>query len=365
MVDRSGAYPGMQKLTVVALMVVASTLGACEFAESGLAPSITGKVPASTPRPAAVAPLDQAELGAPSGTSVGARVPRFRSDLAQLQQAAVRQIQHGRQLQGEMNASIAAYDTAVESIEPVQPGGTASSESISAWQRAQAQLRAISAALDQMNGLSAEVTKNVAFSAYLLQSIRAAGTAPDAVDEDRRQLQLLEDATAQTSASLDQLLDTMQQDVRRQSHFLGTEGAKLAQMAPPGAAAANVATAPQQPQLPAPSAQPAGPAGSGLASGRPFVVIRFDDPSVDYERQLQDAVSAALARSPNLGFDLVAAAPAGGTSEDIARNSEAARASMERVRGSLLDMGLSPDRVSISQVTDPNIESNEVRLYVR
>src|SRR3546814_11965196 len=68
------------------------------------------------------------------------------------------------------------------------------------------------AALDQMNGLSGQVAKNVAFSAYLLQSIRAAGTAPDAVDEDRRQLQILEGATAQTSASLDQLLDARKQE---------------------------------------------------------------------------------------------------------------------------------------------------------
>jgi hypothetical protein len=326
----------MQKLTVAALMVVASTLGACEFAASGLAPSVTGRAPESSPQPATIVPLDPSELGTPTGTSVGSRIPRFRSDLAQLQQAAIPQIQRGRQLLTNMDTDISVYQVAVGRIEPAQQDGTASTESVGTWQRAQAQLRAISAALDEINGLSGEVAKNIAFSAYLLQSIRAAGTAPDAVDEDRRQLQVLEGATAQTSASLDQLLGTMQQSVLRQSHFLGMEGAKLAQMAPPGA-----------------------------ASGQPFVVIRFDNPNVDYEQQLQDAVSAALARSPNIGFDLVAAAPASGTSEDIARNSEAARASMEKVRGSLLDMGLSPDRVSISQVTDPEIESNEVRLYLR
>ena len=38
---------------------------------------------------------------------------------------------------------------------------------------------------------------------------------------------------------------------------------------------------------------------------------------------------------------------------------------MERVRQSMMNMGLPADRVSISQLTDPAIESNEVRLYVR
>jgi hypothetical protein len=246
----------MQKLTVVALMVVASTLGACEFATGGLAPSITGKASGSSLRPATIAPLDMAELGEPSGTSVGARMPRFRSDLEQLQKAAIQQVQRGRQLQGDVNASISAYQAAAGSLKPAQQGGTASTESVNAWKQAQAQLRALSATLDQMNSLSDAVSKNIAFSAYLLQSIRAAGTAPDAVEEDRRQLQALEGATTETSASLDQLHETMRQEVLRQSHFLGTEGARLAEMAPPGAA-----TMPQQSELPAPAGSASQAAG--------------------------------------------------------------------------------------------------------
>ncbi|NJO32411.1 MAG: hypothetical protein HC869_04060, partial [Rhodospirillales bacterium] len=107
------------------------------------------------------------------------------------------------------------------------------------------------------------------------------------------------------------------------------------------------------------------PAGAGLASGRPFVVIRFDNPGVEYEQQLYEAVSAALARAPDVAFDLVAVAPAFGTSEEITSNSEAARQSMESVRNSLLNMGLPADRVSVSQLSDPAVQSNEVRLYVR
>jgi hypothetical protein len=61
----------------------------------------------------------------------------------------------------------------------------------------------------------------------------------------------------------------------------------------------------------------------------------------------------------------VAVAPAGGTPEQIALNSKAARADMEQVQRSLLDMGLPADRVSATETTDPKIEINEVRLYVR
>lgn len=354
----------MKKSSILVLLVVALALGACEFVGSAVAPSVTGGAVGATAQPAAIIPLDVSKLGAPTGTSAGARITQFRSDLAQLQQAAVQQVQRGRQLQADMDASVAGYQIAVSTIKTRQQDGIASDESVGAWQHAQAQLRTISATLDRMNGLSSEVAKNVAYAAYLQQSIRAANTASDAVEEDRRQLRVLEDATTQTATSLDQLLDGLRQQVLRESRFLGAEGAKLAQMAPPAiGAAANAGVSPQQSAVP--PAQTAGPAGAGLASGRPFVVIRFDNPGVEYEQQLYEAVSAALARSPNVAFDLVAVAPATGTTEEVAQNSEAARASTEKVMRSLLNMGLPADRVSLSQVTDPNVQSNEVHLYVR
>jgi len=349
----------MKRLTFLSLLVAAAALVGCEFVGSGIAPSITGGAGSAPGAPTAIVPLDVSKLGQPSGTSAGTRIAKFRSDLAQLQHAAVQEVQRGTQLQADMDASVATYQIAVGTIDSNRQAGNPQL-SVDAWRNAQAQLQTISSVLDRMSGLSNEVAKNVAFAAFLGQSIREANAAPDAIDQDRQQLQVLEQSTTQTATSLDQLLSGLRQQVLQQSHFLGTEGAKLAQMVPPGAGApVNAAIAPQlQVQQ---SAHVAGPAGAGLASGEPFVVIRFDNPGVEYEQQLYEAVSAALARSPNVAFDLVGAAPETGTPEA----SEATRASMEKVRQSLASMGLPADRVSITQLTDPNIQSNEVRLYVR
>ena len=345
----------MKKPIFLAPLVVSLALGACEFATSAVAPSITGGGVGG--QPIAIVPLDAAQVGQPSGSPVGARVAQLQSDLARLQQAGVRQVQRAIQLQADMDASVASYQIAVGSLKSGQPAGTAAN-SVGQWQHAQAQLRTVSATLDQMSGLSNEVAKNVAFGAFLLQSIREAGAAPNAVEQDRRQLGLLESSADQTSVSLDRLLEGLRRQVLSQSHFLGVEGAKLAQIAPPSAGAITGVPLPPQ-QAAVPSGHVAGPAGAGLASGRPFVVIRFDNPGVEYEQQLYEAVSAALARSPEVGFDLVGVAPDGES------NAEAARESMERVRSSLLNMGLPADRVSISQLTDPSVQGNEVRLYVR
>ena len=131
--------------------------------------------------------------------------------------------------------------------------------------------------------------------------------------------------------------------------------AQPAPAAAPATAPQSAATAPGQPGAP----------GTGIASGRPFVVIRFDHPGVAYEQQLYEAVNAALARSPGVAFDLVAVAPASGTAEEIARNSDAARADTQQVMRSLLNMGLPGERVSVTEMTDPEIQGNEARLYVR
>jgi len=366
-----GAHLAMRKFGVAALLVVASALSACEFAGSALAPSVTGRAPGAG-QPAPIVPLDASKLGTPSGTSAGLRIGQFRSDLAQLQQSAAAQVERGRQLQADMDANVSGYQAAVGTMKD----GTQPADAAGARQSAQAQLRAVSTTLDQMNDLSGAVAKNVTYAAYLLESIRAAGNAPDAVEEDHRQLQVLEEATAQTSMSLDRLLNALRQEVLRQSHFLGTEGAKLAQMAPATGVAANAGISVQPPALqpltqepepqPAPQpAPPAGPAGAGLATGRPFVVIPFHDPAVQYEQQLYEAVNAALARSPNVAFDLVAVTPAAATPDEAALNSEAAQANADKVMRSLLDMGLPADRISMTQMTDPNVQRNEVHLYVR
>ena len=315
-------------------MAVAVSLTACEFTQNAVVPSVTGQPPA-TLNPAPIVPLDVAKFGSPSSSPVGPRVAQFRNDLLRLQQAAVEEVERGRKLQADTEANVAGYQITVGTFNGAQP-------SAEQWQRAQAQLRTVSASLDQMSGLSNEVAKNVAYTSYLLQSIKSANAASGATADDHRQLLVLEDSTTQTSSSYDQLLDGLRQEVLRQSHFLGEEGAKLAAIAPPGVSV---------------------PANAGgPVSGKPFVVIRFDNPDVDYEQQLYQAVSAALARRPNVAFDLVAAAPANGAAE---ATTEAARARADKVRQSLLNMGLPADRITVSQVTDPNIQSNEVRIYVR
>ncbi len=94
-------------------------------------------------------------------------------------------------------------------------------------------------------------------------------------------------------------------------------------------------------------------------------MIRFDRQNVDYEPALFSAVSAALERKPNAGFDLVAVAPGSGPAGEVNLAAQTTRQNAEKVLRSLTNMGLPADRVSLSSVTNPSATVGEVHVYVR
>ena len=107
------------------------------------------------------------------------------------------------------------------------------------------------------------------------------------------------------------------------------------------------------------------PPGSGLATGRPYVVIRFTESSIDYEKTLAEAVKRAVARKPDLAFDLVAVTPRAGTADELAELTNQAHAEAEAVMKSLSALGIGPDRVSVMTWTGQPTDVNEIRLYIR
>ncbi len=214
-----------------------------------------------------------------------------------------------------------------------------------------------------MNALSNEVAQSASLSSYLLETARATYGISGAVDEDHRQLAVLEDETNRTVVLIDRLLTELTQDIVRQSNYLAAERSNIQVLAlavnsgePYGTSLANrTYTLPMQYAAP----------GTGLATGRPLVVIRFDSENVDYESALFSAVSAALDRRPNAAFDVVAVAPAAGNQAQIAVNANESRRHADAVLRSLASMGLPADRVSVSSVTSPGAQVSEVHVFVR
>lgn len=304
--------------------------------------------------------------GQPTGTLVGKKVEDLRADLTRLQASVADENNQLQQLRAQSITSANNYHGTVAAIQSKLQVGTTKGNPIliAQWNQAQTQLEAVNTDLGRMNSLANDVASNAALASYLLEATRAAFGISGAVDEDHRQLAILEDETNRTTVLVDRLLTELTEDISRQTNYLGAERSNLNTLAlavnngelyGESFSARNYA----------PAMAPAMPPGSGIATGRPLVVIRFDRDNPDYEQALFAAVSATLDRRPNAAFDLVAVAPAAGTPAQVSLNSNNARRSADKVMRSLTSMGLSPDRVSLSTMTSQTAQTNEVHLYVR
>ena len=103
---------------------------------------------------------------------------------------------------------------------------------------------------------------------------------------------------------------------------------------------------------PAPAALP--PAAP-VEKRHPFVIIRFEAPDPDYARPLYEALQGALQRKPGVAFDLVA----------VTRSADDAQRNLASVYHTVTDMGLPPDRLSLSAVAASDDRTDEVWIYVR
>ncbi|MEC7488865.1 MAG: hypothetical protein VYA17_04670 [Pseudomonadota bacterium] len=384
--------------TCLVLLTAGAMVSGCSFASDVMWPSLTGENPASKSGEKTQVPISRAEAnsqptlspppppalgrtnfvpprvtaGSATGTDVGRRVVELRRELKRLQSQIGQQnvqlqeirrltVQHSRTYHttvGAMNARLQVGTT---------PGNPAL---VTQWNVAQANLAQVEKDIAQMNKLANGVASTSTLSAFLLETTRAAYGLSGAVDEDHRQLSILEDEVNRTVVLIDRLLNELSEDISRQSNYLSTERTNLNTLALAvkngeilGASLVNRAFASSTPL--ASNSPTAAPRMSSDSLRRPLVVIRFDRANVQYEQPLYNAISRALQRRPNAMFDLVAVAPGGGNAARVALASSSSKKNAETVLRSLSDMGLPLERVRLSALTSHSAQTGEVHLYVR
>ena len=304
--------------------------------------------------------------GAATGTYVGQKVVSLRGDLQRLQTNIN---QHNQELQAartQISSDAAAYYNLVAAINSrLQIGTTPGNPQLLAqWNQAQATLDRLSNDITRLNSISNEAASDSALAAYILESVRAAYSLQGAVDEDHRQLNILENDANRTVVLIDKLLNDLSGDISRQTAYVSSERRNLTVLSLAikngelyGQSLANRAFSSAAPQQTA-STRP-------VAGGQPLMVIRFDRPNVAYDQALYSAVSRALERRPSAVFSVVAVAPASGSAGQVALNTTNAKRNAESVVRTLTDMGLPADRINISATTSATAQSNEVQVYVR
>ena len=369
---------------LIGLIAGMALLTGCQVADDTLWPSLSGEDPSGTSGSSAglgsgddsiiIAPASAAGLGLPTinaasygntGTTVSQKVRDIAGEL-QVLQAAVQQndAAYSNQLsRAEQNAQ-RYYATIAAITSRLQIGTTPGNPIlVSQYNVAQTQLDQLMTDVSGFNTLGAAIASNAATSAYLTDAIDATLRLSGAVEEDHRQLRELQDVNNRTVVGVETSMNALNAVVGRQTSYVSTERTRMAQLA--------VSISNGQlygPALVEFGTQVAPTALNGdvsLTGRQPLVVIRFDRDNIAYQDPLYQAVSAALQRKPDAVFDLVAVAPAGGTTGEVAIASTNVKRSAEEVLRALSQMGLPADRVSLSSTTSYDAAVNEVRIFVR
>ncbi len=308
-----------------------------------------------------------------TGTFVGQKVVEHRGELVSLQSSIIGRNQQLQAARQKTTQDSQRYHGTVAAINTRLQLGTTPGNPVlmSQWRTAQLELERLSQDVSQLNSLANEVASDSAMAAYLLEAARATYGLAGAIDEDHRQLAILEDETNRTVVLIDRLLNELSEDISRQTSYLGSERRNLQTISLAiqngeimGANLFNRAFA---------NAAPAGLGGGGGVAGpaqitaneQPLVVIRFDRPNVEYQQALYNALSAALERRPQAFFTLVAVAAGQGGPADVALNVSKSIQNADDVVRTMANMGLPADRLQMSSTTSPEISTNEVRIYIR
>ena len=334
--------------------------------------------------------------GAKTGTFVGQKVVEFRNDLNQLQKSIRANNEELQKIRASITANALQYHKTTSVIETkLQIGTTPGNPHMFALlQAAHNNVQLMSANTSALDQLSAKVTSDAAMTTHLLDSIRASYAISGAVDEDHRQLRVLENEASQTSILVNSLLSELDSDaslqrqyVENANHYLSSLDPAIKQGNYGGTLFAPVRRgnyhqvsvdqpaqrpAVQQPRQYQPqSSQYTTPGGNpapkpAMDSGRPIVAVtgkpsfavKFAHENVDYIDGLKNAVSSALATKPNASFDVVALTPSNG-------NQEATQKYAGKVFADITGMGVSPDKISLSGRTTSSVTVPEVQVFVR
>ncbi len=216
--------------------------------------------------------------------------------------------------------------------------------------------------INELNAFDEAVASNSSAAHYALDQITATFNVSGAVDEDHRQLSVLEDETNQTIVLIDRLLKEVSDDVQRQTAYVANERSNLTVLA---SSIKNGELYGAELGGSMMSASAAAPSNSYAYSGTPLVVIRFDHPDVDYQQILYAALSQALQSRPGAGFAVVAVSPTRGTAAAVQLAQTAAHRHAQEVMRSMTDMGVPASRLSVASATDPAASASEVRVFVR
>lgn len=338
---------------------------ASQTAEAGTLPPTAGQTGVSYATGGAysvsVAPVTVSS-GTDTGTAVNKTIQQLRGQVAGISQRVSGYAQRLSDIRNANASSATAYQSAKGHIlARLQMGTTRGNpELVQEWNSAQSALDQLSGNINTLNALGTDVSNDASSAHYALDQVVATFNVSGAVDEDHRQLSVLEDETNQTIIVIDRVLKDVSDDLQRQTTYVGNERANLTALANSikngelySGGGASLLT---------PSSYRPGARDGGT---NPIATIPFSRSAADYRQSLYTTLNSTLASQPNANFRIVAVSPTRSTVSGVQSAQTAAKRRAQGVLQAMTEMGVPASRLSISSATDPNLSAGEVRVFAR
>ena len=310
----------------------------------------------------------------PSGTFVGQKIGPLNEDLSAVDEAFVVHRDNYEEVKSRVyGASTEFYGTVAAINTKLQLGTTPGNPTlVRQYDQAQTELDKIEEYMREINLLNQKVNADAGVVALLKSTLNKVLRLAGAIDQDHRQLEVLEDDTEKLEIDIARLINEITEEISRQAGFAKIENQNMLVMAVAirngeamgtgilnrsflaAQALADIGTPDQQLDVP-----------KIKISGLPLVVIRFDDPDIDYEKTLFDAIGTTVDKKPGANFGLVAVAPIGKNEGETRINSSKVKKYAERVLRSLVSFGLPSKKVALSAKTSGDVVVPEVHIYVQ
>ncbi len=365
--DQAGTLPASSSSNAGTLPPTSSTYGGTTStyggnSMAGTLPTATTSV-AGTGRSSTITPVS-IESGSDTGTAVSHSVQSLRGQLQTLEDHLASNAQRLAELRANgASVSSAYHETKAQITTRLQIGTTRGNpELVALWNNAQASLDQLSANINRLNALGGDLATDSSAAHYALDTITATFDVSGAVDEDHRQLSVLEDESNQTIVLIDRLLRETSEDIQRQTAYAANERANLTTLAGAIKNGELYGSDMASPMLAssAPSISSSGSYGSSA-----LVTIKFDRSDVDYQQILYTALTQALQSRPGATFQVVAVSPTRGTAAAVQLAQTDAKRHAQEVLRSMTDMGVPATRLAVSSATDPGLGATEVRVFIR
>jgi hypothetical protein len=343
-------------------------------AEPGTLPPLFGSdnEPArpGTPIDAAiVTPITRIPIhaGSNTGTNANRDIAALRGTSTTLDDKMMRSVGSLDDLRRAGANDLSKYHAArAEIMTRLQVGTTRSNpELVARWNAAQASLDDLTANLNSLGHLASQVDADSNSVRQTLSQITVTYDLPGQLDEDHRQLTVLDLETQQMWVSYRRLYKNVTWDVPSQTNFIANERASLASLAGAikrGNLYSDNGTGGGYASMASPMTVAS--AAPSYDATKPLVVIKFDHPDVSYQEILLTALKHALKARPDAGFMVVGVAPTRGSASEVASAQSAAREHAQSVLRTIADMGVPETRLQISSTTDPAAHSSQVQVFL-